>query len=92
MVITGSMINNYFKCKRQLHLVTSMNMNYSSDSTNMIIGKLIEDDTYKRRSKKLKQYNIGVGVVDFIDFDKKIIYETKKSSSHLYLAVWQLMC
>jgi len=87
-MVTGTNIYNYFKCKRQLHL-TKMNITFSDSSENMQLGKLIELETYKRRNKKFKQYDIGVGIVDFIDFDKKIIYETKKTDSYIELAKWQ---
>lgn len=89
MKVRGTDIYNYFKCKRQLHL-SIMYLNFSSSSENMKMGKIIENNSYSRRSKKFKQYDIGVGVVDFIDFDSKIIYETKKSMSYINLAKWQV--
>jgi len=88
-MITGTDIYNYFKCKRQLHL-SSIYLDFSSTSDNIKAGKIIEENSYTRRSKKFKQYDIGVGKVDFIDFDKKIIYETKKSTSYINLAMWQV--
>lgn len=87
--ISGTHVYEYFKCKRQLHLNLE-NITFYENSDNITMGKILEKETYKRRSKKFKQFNIGVGVVDFIDFRDKIIYETKKSTSMLELGIYQL--
>ena len=78
MIITGTHIYEYFKCKRQLHLNINK-ITFYADSKNIELGKILESEVYGRRSKKYKQFNIGVGIVDFIDFKNKIIFETKKS-------------
>jgi CRISPR/Cas system-associated exonuclease Cas4 (RecB family) len=55
-----------------------------------MLGKLIEENTYKRRSDKYCNFDIGDAVVDYIDFKNKIIYETKKSSCGLDFYQYQL--
>jgi CRISPR-associated exonuclease Cas4 len=89
MNISGNQILEYFKCKRQLSL-SLMDLKFYNDSENVAIGKIIEESTYKRRSNKFKNFDIGGNVVDYIDFKNKIIYETKKSSKFLKFYQYQL--
>jgi CRISPR-associated exonuclease Cas4 len=89
MNITGTQICEYFKCKRQL----SLNLNkltFYDDCENIELGKIIEETTYTRRNKVYKNFDIGGSVVDYIDFKKRIIYETKKSSKHIQFYQYQL--
>ncbi len=60
---------------------------YSDD---VCIGKLIEEKTYNRRSKKHKQIIFGNLKIDYLDSKNKILYETKKSSKFLDSAIWQM--
>lgn len=54
------------------------------------MGKFVEETSYSRRSDKFRNFDIGVGKVDYIDFKKSIIYETKKSSKFLESAEMQV--
>jgi CRISPR-associated exonuclease Cas4 len=54
------------------------------------IGKIIEKESYKRRSSKNKQIILDNIKVDYIDFKNKILYETKKSSKYKDSAIWQM--
>lgn len=56
----------------------------------VLIGKLIEENSHKRRSSKNKQVSFGNIKVDYIDDKQKTIYETKKSSKFLESAIWQM--
>jgi CRISPR-associated exonuclease Cas4 len=89
MNITGNHISEYFKCKRQL----SLNLNkltFYDESVNIELGKIIEETTYTRRNKIYKNFDIGGSVVDYIDFKKRIINETKKSSNGIEFFQYQL--
>ena len=70
--ITGLMVYYYEVCKRKLwYFVNEIN-------SNVILGKLLEENTYTRDEKKI---NIdGVINIDFIR-SKKILHEIKKSNS-----------
>lgn len=89
MKITATNVNYYIYCKRQLWL--SLNyVNMEKYNEDVMIGNIIEENSFNRRSGKKKQINIGDIKVDYIDIDKKIIYETKKSSKYIKSAVWQM--
>jgi CRISPR-associated exonuclease Cas4 len=59
-------------------------------SEHVLEGKMIESESFKRRSEKNKQIQLGSIKIDYIDKDKKIIYETKKSSKNLEVSIMQI--
>jgi len=95
MKITGVMIQYYKACDRELwYFGNQINMNYDNDFISM--GKLINEESYKREKK-----NLLIDDTIAIDFIKKrgeiTIYEIKKSSKleepakyQLYYYLWYL--
>lgn len=75
--ITGLMVYYYEVCKRKLwYFVNEIQL--EENNSNVILGKLLEENTYTRDEKKI---NIdGVINIDFI-CSKKILHEIKKSNS-----------
>ncbi len=73
--ITGLMVYYYAVCKRKLwYFYNSIDM--EQNSSNVYIGKLLDENTYKREEK-----HINIDNVINVDFIKKqgIIHEVKKS-------------
>ena len=60
------------------------------NNSDVKIGKIIEKDSFKRRSNKNKNILIDNIKIDYIDKKNKILYETKKSSKHIKSAIWQM--
>ena len=75
--ITGLRVYYYEVCKRKLwYFVNEIQL--EENNSNVILGKLLEENTYTRDEKKI---NIdGVINIDFIR-SKKILHEIKKSNS-----------
>ena len=75
--ITGMMVYYYEVCKRKLwYFVNEIQL--EKNNSNVILGKLLEENTYTRDEKKI---NIdGVINIDFIR-SKKVLHEIKKSNS-----------
>ena len=75
--ITGLMVYYYEVCKRKLwYFVNEIQL--ERNNSNVILGKLLEENTYTRDEKKI---NIdGVINIDFIR-SKKVLHEIKKSNS-----------
>lgn len=75
--ITGLMVYYYEVCKRKLwYFVNEIQL--EENNSNVILGKLLEENTYTRDEKKI---NIdGVINIDFIR-SKKILHEIKKNNS-----------
>ena len=75
--ITGLMVYYYEVCKRKLwYFVNEIQL--ERNNSNVILGKLLEENTYTRDEKKI---NIdGIINIDFIR-SKKILHEIKKSNS-----------
>lgn len=89
MQITGTLIQYYFFCKRQLWLhANGIRMEAGFHLVEM--GNLIQEDSYKQRSAKYEEVAIGPVKVDFFDVKNKIIHEIKKSSKFHETHVWQL--
>jgi CRISPR-associated exonuclease Cas4 len=78
MKITGVMVQYYVACKRELwFFINQINMNYEDD--NILIGKYIHEESYKREKKNVIVDNTIA--MDFIKKEGKItIFEIKKSS------------
>ena len=72
---TGTQINYYFVCKRKLWLF-SKNISFEDENEYVQLGRLIDENTYKRNKKQIE---IGKIKIDFID-NKGIIHEIKKSN------------
>ena len=75
--ITGLMVYYYEVCKRKLWYFSN-DIQLEENNSNVILGKLLEENSYTRDEKKI---NIdGVINIDFIR-SKKILHEIKKSNS-----------
>ena len=73
--ITGTMFYYYFVCKRKLWYF-SQNIEMEQNSSNVEIGKFIDENYYKRDEKHINIDNVIN--IDFIK-DKDVIHEIKKS-------------
>jgi CRISPR-associated protein Cas4 len=75
--VTGLMVYYYEVCKRKLWYFSN-DIQLEENNSNVILGKLLEENSYTRDEKKI---NIdGVINIDFIR-SKKILHEIKKSNS-----------
>ena len=75
--ITGLMVYYYEVCKRKLwYFINEIQL--EENNSNVILGKLLEENTYTRDEKK-----INIDWIINIDFirSKKILHEIKKSNS-----------
>lgn len=84
--VTGVMFYYYFVCKRKLWYF-SKGIQMESTNENVMIGKLIDETTYKREKKHIMID--GVINIDFIN-NMKVINEIKKSKSIEEAGQWQL--
>ena len=89
MSVTGTLIQYYFFCHRQLWLYANdIKMEAGFDLVEF--GNLVQEETYNQRSKKYEQIEIGSVKIDFFDVNNKIIHEVKKSSKFHESHIWQL--
>jgi CRISPR-associated exonuclease Cas4 len=87
MKITGTHIAYYLICARKLwFFCKGIRCEHESDAVRL--GKHIHETSYKRKKKEISID--GVIVVDWIDHDKKIIHEVKKSDKMEHSHEWQL--
>ncbi len=83
--ITGVMYSYYFLCHRKLWLFAH-NINMEQESEAVFIGKLIDEDTYKREKKHIL-------IDDTINIDyihNGIVCEIKKSEKEKKMAINQI--
>lgn len=89
MHITGTHINYYFSCHRQLWLfANNIQMEHTHDTVSE--GKLIHETSYAQRSGKYEEIAIDGIKIDFYDAKNKVIHELKKSSKLHEAHIWQL--
>jgi CRISPR-associated exonuclease Cas4 len=89
MHITGTHINYYFSCHRQLWLfANNIQMEHTHDAVSE--GKLIHETSYAQRSGKYEEIAIDGIKIDFYDAKNKVIHELKKSSKLHEAHIWQL--
>ena len=87
MKITGTHIAYYFICARKLwFFCKGIRCEHESDAVRM--GRHIHETSYKRKKKEISID--GVIVVDWIDHEKKVIHEVKKSDKMEMSHIWQL--
>jgi CRISPR-associated exonuclease Cas4 len=78
-IITGTLIQSYFICRRQLWLM-SRQLIPDQEHPYLEIGRLIDESSYARERKKINFENV---VLDFIrseDGQELVVGEVKKSS------------
>lgn len=84
--ISGMMFYYYFVCKRKLWFFAN-EIQMESENEDVIIGKLIDENSY---SRELKHVLIDNTVnIDFIK-EWKILHEVKKQKSVEEAGIWQL--
>jgi len=89
MHVTGTHINYYFSCHRQLWLfANSIQMEHISDAVTE--GKLIHETSYPQRPDRYEEIQIEGIKIDFYDARNKVIHEIKKSSKLHEAHTWQL--
>lgn len=89
MNITGTHINYYFSCHRQLWLfANSIQMEHNNEAVSE--GKLIHENSYPNRSSKYEEIEIEGIKIDYFDTKNMVIHEIKKSSKLHQAHIWQL--
>jgi CRISPR-associated exonuclease Cas4 len=88
-MITGLSLHYLYYCHRKLWLYSN-GIRLENTSTIVEDGKIIHENTYTRRSDKLKNIDIGCGVIDYLDIKNKVIHETKRSSKNVDSTTIQL--
>ncbi|MCD6205057.1 MAG: CRISPR-associated protein Cas4 [Candidatus Marinimicrobia bacterium] len=87
MSVSGTHIEYYFFCKRQLWLF-SHHLNREHESDIVKLGRIIHEDSYEREKKEIR---IGENLVlDFADVKARVIHEVKKSNKMENAHKWQL--
>jgi CRISPR-associated exonuclease Cas4 len=85
--ITGVMVQYYKSCKRELWLF-SHGIDYNEEDENILIGRQIHEDSYRRKRKNLR---IGPVSFDYTEGgDNVTVFEVKKSSSLVEPALYQV--
>lgn len=84
--ITGTMIYYYFVCKKKLWYFCHDIM-MESENDDVILGKLLDESSYKRAEKHINIDNIIS--IDFIK-SRKELHEIKKSKSIEEASMWQV--
>lgn len=83
--LTGTQINYYFICKRKMWLAAH-NITFEAGSDLVKLGKIVHNDTYKRKRQEIRIDNI---VIDHIE--DGIIHEVKKSDRMEDAHIFQLL-
>lgn len=79
-MITGVYINYYFHCHRHLWLF-ARNIRMEHSSEDVLVGKLISMYSFDRRKHEIQIMDEEDAIViDFIDKNRKIVHEIKKSN------------
>lgn len=89
MQITGTHINYYFSCHRQLWLFANgiqMELHHNTVEE----GKLIHETAYSDRPAKYEEIELDGIKIDFFDTKNNVIHEIKKSSKLHDAHRWQL--
>ena len=85
--ITGTQINFYFHCKRQLWLF-SHQINTEQESDVVYLGKVIHETSYQRERKEIEIEQIKL---DFLDVREGVLHEVKKSDKWSEAHEWQVL-
>ena len=83
--ITGVMIYYYFVCKRKLWYFCH-EIRMESDNENVMLGKILDDTSYKRDDKHIDID--GIISIDFIRENHEL-HEVKKSRAIEEAGIWQ---
>jgi CRISPR-associated exonuclease Cas4 len=87
--ITGTHINYYHVCKRELWFFShGLQMEHTSDM--VAEGKLIQEYSYPQRAQGYEEVELEGIKIDFYDAKNKIIHEIKKSNKVEDAHTWQV--
>lgn len=89
MKITGTLINYYLVCHRELWLFAN-GINMEQESDLVYEGKLIHEESYPERPSKYEEVAIDGIKVDYYDAKNHVIHEIKKSNKVDRAHEWQL--
>lgn len=89
MQVTGTHINYYLNCHRQLWLFAN-GITMESTSDLVYEGKLVHETSYERRSEKYQEIEIDGIKIDYFDPKNKVVHEVKKSDKHEIAHEWQV--
>ena len=85
--ITGTYVNFYFHCQRQLWLFAH-HLNTEQDSDLVYQGKVIHESSYDRETKEVEIDHLKI---DFLDIRNGVLHEIKKSDSWETAHKWQVV-
>ncbi len=97
MNINATLINLYKVCPRECWLhANEIRMEQTSDL--VADGKVIEEESYQRRTERYSQIELSVelgggtlsGKIDFFDTRNRIVHETKRSNKVENAHIWQV--
>ncbi len=89
MVITGTHINYYHVCHRELWLFANgIQMEHTSET--VAEGKLIHEYAYPQRAEKYSELELDGIKIDYYDAKNKIVHEIKKSDKAEEAHRWQV--
>ncbi len=84
---TGTQVNYYFHCHRQLWLF-SHHITCEQDSDTVYMGKLIHESTFEREKKEVEIDHLKL---DFLNIKEGVLHEVKKSDSFEEAHHWQVL-
>lgn len=84
--ISGTQVYYYFVCKRKLWYFSN-ELSMEQGNENVILGKLLDENSYKRENKHIMIDNTIN--IDFIA-EHRVLHEVKKSRKIEEAGVWQL--
>ena len=84
---TGTQINYYFHCKRQLWLFTHQ-ITCEQGSDTVYLGRVIHETSYERERKEVEIDQIKL---DFLDVHDGVLHEVKKSDKWSEAHEWQVL-
>ena len=87
--ITGTHINYYHVCKRELWFFSQgIQMEHTSDT--VAEGKLIHETSYPQRAAGYQEIEIDGIKIDYYDARNKVLHEIKKSNKVEDAHTWQV--
>jgi len=85
--ITGTLINYYFHCHRQVWFFRH-GLNCEQESDTVYLGKVIHENSYEREHKELEIDDLKL---DFFDISYGVLHEIKKSDRWRIAHEWQVL-
>ena len=80
MMLTATLVNYYFTCRRKLWLhAHEIRMEHTSDV--VYEGKLLHEKAYPQRAERYREIELDGVKIDFYDPHNQVVHEIKKSDS-----------